>query len=71
MSIDIPTAHKANLNIQYGQLQPVVDWCERNCEADYRYMDLNGNEDSMNNTGLWEFLFESEKDYVAFLMWKK
>ena len=69
MSIDIPTAHKANIDVHYGQLQPVIDWCERNCQGDWRYMDLNGNDDS--TTGRWEFLFESDRDYVAFLMWKK
>lgn len=67
MSIDIPTAHKANIHIDYGELQPVLDWCERNCEAEYRYLDIDYDSDA----GRWEFLFESEKDYVAFLMWKK
>ena len=69
MSIDIPTAHKANINAPFGQLQPVLDWCDRNCEGDYRFVDLVDGQDS--DTGRWEFLFESEKDYVAFLMWKK
>jgi hypothetical protein len=69
MSINIPTALKANIDVQYGQLQPVLDWCDRNCEADWRYVDLVADQDSA--TGRWEFLFESEKDYVAFLMWKK
>lgn len=72
MSIDIPTAHKANIEVEYGQLQPVLDWCERNCEGDYRYVDIyTGVESDANRQARWEFLFESEKDYVAFLMWKK
>jgi hypothetical protein len=66
MSINIPTAHKANIAVQYGQLQPIVDWCERNCSGDWRYM-----EDINNQWSGYEFFFESEKDYVAFLMWKK
>jgi hypothetical protein len=70
MSIDIPTAHKANIDVQYGQLQPVIDWCERNCQDEWRYVDINNPEHDSAN-GRWEFLFESEKDYVAFLMWKK
>lgn len=69
MSINIPTAHRANIDVQYGQLQPIIDWCDRNCESDWRYVDLVGDQDSA--TGRWEFLFESERDYVAFLMWKK
>ena len=67
MSIDIPTALKANIHIDYGELQPILDWCDRNCESEYRYLDI----DYASDTGRWEFLFESEKDYVAFLMWKK
>jgi hypothetical protein len=70
MSIDIPTAHKANISVQYGQLQPVVDWCDRNCQGNWGYQDLNSYAYD-NATGNWEFVFESEKDYVAFLMWKK
>ena len=73
MSINIPTAHKANIVIQYGHLQPVLDWCERNCEGDYRYMEdiYSDVENDANRSARWEFLFESEKDYVAFLIWQK
>jgi hypothetical protein len=70
MSINIPTSYRANIDVQYGQLQPIIDWCERNCEADYRFMDIN-NPEYDSDTGRWEFLFESEKDYVSFLLWKK
>jgi hypothetical protein len=70
MSIDIPTAHKANIDVHYGQLQPVIDWCERNCQSDWRYIDIN-NPEHHGAPDRWEFFFESEKDYVAFLMWKK
>lgn len=66
MSINIPTAHRANVTVAYGELQPIVDWCERNCTGDWRYM-----EDIHNQWNSYEFLFESERDYVAFLVWKK
>lgn len=66
MSIDIPTAHRANVAVAFGELQPIVDWCERNCTSEWRYM-----EDINNQWNGYEFFFESEKDYVAFLMWKK
>lgn len=66
MSIDIPTAHKANVAVAFGELQPIVDWCERNCSSEWRYM-----EDINNQWNGYEFFFESEKDYVAFMMWKK
>jgi len=67
MSISIPTAFKIKLSMPWGQLKEIVEWCDRNCTGDYRYMeDPNG---EMNNS--WVFFFEAERDYVAFLMWKK
>ena len=72
MSIDIPTAHKANVNVEFGQLSATVEWCKRNCVADWRYSGET-NEHWNGDTAFfgYEFFFESEKDYVAFLMWKK
>ena len=72
MSIDIPTALKANIAVEFGQLSAMVEWCERNCVADWRYSGDNMM-DMIGDTAFfgYEFFFESEKDYVAFLMWKK
>lgn len=66
MSINIPTAHRANITVKHGELQPVVEWCERNCKDEWRFME-NIN-DQYNG---FDFFFESERDYVAFLIWKK
>ena len=67
MSISIPTAHKIKLSMPYGQLKEIVEWCDRNCQGDYRYTeDPNG---EMYNS--WVFFFELERDYIAFLIWKK
>lgn len=72
MSINIPTSYKANISVEFGQLTPMIEWCERNCVASWRYSgetNEHWNGDKMFYG--YEFLFESEKDYVAFLMWKK
>ena len=66
MSINIPTAHRANITVKHGELQPVVEWCERNCKDEWRFME-NVN-DQYNG---FDFFFESERDYVALLIWKK
>lgn len=78
MSISLPTAFKINLKIPYGELQHVVEWCDRNCKDEWRYMeDPNGDAyDSWIFTGYpslnsWIFFFENERDYVAFTMWNK
>jgi hypothetical protein len=66
MSINIPTAHRANVTVKHGELKPIIEWCERNCENEWKFMeDIN---DQFNG---FEFFFESERDYVAFLMWNK
>lgn len=64
--INIPTAHRANVTIRHGELKPIVEWCERNCTDEWRFM-----EDTNDQYNGFEFFFESERDYVAFLIWKK
>lgn len=66
MSINIPTSYRANIEVPHGELQTIVDWCDRNCTSDWRYM-----EDANNQWGGYEFFFESDRDYVAFLMCNK
>ncbi len=67
MSINIPTAFKSSIKIPFGELQSMLEWVDTNCVGEVKYMeDPNGD---MYNS--WVFFFESERDYVAFLMWKK
>lgn len=61
------TPNKIRIELDFGQLRPVLEWCERNCTGDWRYTeDPNGGMYSS-----WIFLFDTDRDYVAFLMWKK
>lgn len=66
MSINTQTAFKATVTTKYGELQSVVDWCDRNCQDDWKYM-----EDPHDQWNSFVFLFETERDYVNFLLWKK
>lgn len=51
----------------YGQLKDIVEWCDRNCKGDYRYT-----EDPIDEIyNSWVFYFELERDYIAFIVWKK
>lgn len=69
MSISIATAYKTSLSIPYGELKNVISWCQHNCQSDWRFQeDMN----STDNFSLhYDFFFEDEKDYVAFIIWKK
>lgn len=72
MSISITTAFKTTISIPWGELKNVISWCQNNCESDWRF-----HENSYNTTNdfkyslTYEFFFEDERDYVAFLIWKK
>lgn len=62
----LQSTNKIKINLQYGQLQSIIDWCERNCTGDWHYTeDPHGD---MYNS--WIFLFDNDRDYVAFKIWK-
>lgn len=61
------TCHRVKVSLNFGDLKPILDWCEKNCTGEWRYMeDPNG-----DMYISWVFFFESERDYVAFLLWNK
>lgn len=63
----ISTKNRVAINLPFGELQPILNWCEKNCVGNYQYMeDPNGD---MYNS--WIFFFDSERDLVAFMLWKK
>ena len=62
----LKNTNKVKIDLSYGQLKPVIEWCERNCTGVWHYM-----EDPKGAMyGSWIFLFEDEKDLVAFTIWK-
>jgi len=68
MSINIPVAYKSKINIPFGELKYIVKWCEDNLIGDWKFMEDHNTDFPYNN---YVFLFELERDYVAFTMWKK
>ena len=52
------------LYIPYGKLQPIIDWCEKNCQDHWQYTDSHRHQAGPGYT----FLFKSEKDYMAFTL---
>lgn len=68
MSISIPTAFKTRIDIPFGQLKSIIEWCTDNCIDDWRF----NTENSVDTyTHSYDFYFESERDFVAFIVWKK
>lgn len=68
MSINIPTAYKTKLYIPFGELKEHVSWCETNLVGDWKFMEDHNSDFPYNN---YVFLFDLERDYIAFTMWKK
>lgn len=71
MSISIATAFKTLIDIPYGELKNVISWCQNNCQSDWRFHETLHSKDNFNFSLNYEFFFEDEKDYIAFLIWKK
>jgi len=77
MSINIPTMHEVKISVPFGELQSIIDWCDKNCVGKVKYMEnpeimqnslLNGTFEHSND---WILYFDSERDYVAFTLWRK
>lgn len=76
MSFNISTAYNVDIDLPYGELNSILEWCKKNCSNEWGFSFSNASyNNSANNTSYpkcqWEFFFESKKDYVAFLIWKK
>ena len=60
--------YKYNVKItpKFGELKELIEWCEQNCEHDWRFM-----EDIDDQWNSYVFLFNEHRDYVAFSLFKK
>lgn len=70
--------YQSKVAIPFGQLQSVIDWCNRNCKESWRYTDnlpdwFEDKEDprytrARDTLPLYTFMFEDERDYLAFIL---
>jgi hypothetical protein len=56
----------SKVTLPFGKLQPLIDWCDRNCSSEWHYM-----EDPHDQYNGWVFIFEDQRDYVAFTLFIK
>ena len=66
--MSINTTYKTNVNIPFGKLKEHVSWCEHNLVGDWKFSEDYNADFPYNN---YVFLFELERDYIAYTMWKK
>lgn len=57
------------MKLPYGHLGPFMDWCEKNCSDEWYVTESTDFAEALD--GNYRFHFLSEKDYVAFILWKK
>lgn len=63
----LPSTNKVEVELNWGELTPTINWCQRNCTGEWAYEICGA---AGQNKGEYEFYFESEKDLVAFKIWK-
>jgi hypothetical protein len=63
----LPNTNKVEIELKYGELEPILDWCKRNCLCEWCYEQLTP---AGQIHGEYEFYFEHEKDLIAFTIWK-
>jgi hypothetical protein len=55
------------MELPFGSLGPLMDWCKQNCSDTWFFSDNS----DFAGQGNYKFYFESEKDYVNFMLFKK
>ena len=68
MLVLLNTKLRSEIIIDFGKLRPMIGWLERNCVGEWGYTCLVP---AGRDAGMYEFYFEEERDYTAFVVWKK
>lgn len=63
----LPNTNRVDIRLKYGELKPLLSWCERNCLKEWAYAQTEPPGDGF---GEYEFYFEDERDLVAFRIFK-
>lgn len=64
----ITIRHEAKVNLQFGELDPLIEWVKNHCTGNWNYEIL---ESAGRNVGEYRFNFYSEEDYFKFILWKQ
>jgi hypothetical protein len=58
--------HAQEIAKEFGVLESVLDWCKEELSAEWRWQLLEVSSD--HRPGRYIFYFDSERDYLAFVM---
>lgn len=73
-SNNITQNNSVSIDINFGQLKTVMEWCRSNCHGNWSLSDLYGSQyahPAHTTCTTWVFSFEDERDQILFgLRWK-
>ena len=58
--------HAQEISKEFGVLESVLDWCKEELSAEWRWQLIEVSSD--HRPGRYCFFFDSERDYLAFVM---
>jgi hypothetical protein len=58
--------HAQEISKEFGVLENVLDWCKEELSAEFRWQLIEVSSD--RRPGRYIFYFDSERDYLAFIM---
>ena len=58
--------HSQEISKKFGVLEHVLDWCKEELSAEWRWQLISVSSD--RQPGRYIFYFDSERDYLAFVM---
>jgi hypothetical protein len=58
--------HAQEISKEFGVLEHVLDWCKEELSAEWRWQLIEVSSD--HRPGRYCFFFDSERDYLAFVM---
>lgn len=65
---EVEGTYRAEMFVEYGHLEPIISWCSENCHGEWFF---GGHSDWKINSQKWVFGFDSEQDYLLFVLtWK-
>lgn len=70
MSNPVREWFSTKVDIPYGNLGPLIDWCKRNCNSEWHFTESMDVVEQFNQSA-WKFYFKEEKDYINFVVWQK
>ena len=72
---NIKPSYKIEVNLEFGTLSSVMNWCRNQCEGSWHISDFHSTDQALDYEGRWgkfsncyQFIFDNERDYITFAL---